>query len=174
MQQHFLIALSASVCLANVALADTTVPIHKVNTQGTTGSAGSVTISESPHGLVFHPKLQQLDAGIHGFHIHENPSCDPADKDGKSVAAGAAGDHYDPEKTGRHGAPWGEGHLGDLPAVYVNSDGSATIPVLAPRIKKLSDISGRALMIHKGGDNYADEPKPLGGGGERVACGVIP
>jgi len=28
-------------------------------------------------------------------------------------------------------------------------------------------------MIHAGSDNYADEPKPLGGGGSRVACGVI-
>jgi Cu-Zn family superoxide dismutase len=28
-------------------------------------------------------------------------------------------------------------------------------------------------MIHAGGDNYADKPAPLGGGGERIACGVI-
>ena len=28
-------------------------------------------------------------------------------------------------------------------------------------------------MIHDGGDNYADDPKPLGGGGGRIACGVI-
>jgi superoxide dismutase, Cu-Zn family len=28
-------------------------------------------------------------------------------------------------------------------------------------------------MIHAGGDNYADQPQPLGGGGARIACGVI-
>ena len=28
-------------------------------------------------------------------------------------------------------------------------------------------------MIHAGGDNYSDLPKPLGGGGDRIACGVI-
>lgn len=28
-------------------------------------------------------------------------------------------------------------------------------------------------MIHKGGDNYSDEPAALGGGGARFACGVI-
>jgi Cu-Zn family superoxide dismutase len=28
-------------------------------------------------------------------------------------------------------------------------------------------------MIHVGGDNYADHPMPLGGGGARMACGVI-
>jgi hypothetical protein len=33
---------------------------------------------------------------------------------------------------------------------------------------KLSDIEGRALMIHAGGDNYSDTPKPLGGGGDRI------
>jgi Cu-Zn family superoxide dismutase len=29
-------------------------------------------------------------------------------------------------------------------------------------------------MIHVGGDNHADHPEKLGGGGARVACGVIP
>jgi Cu-Zn family superoxide dismutase len=28
-------------------------------------------------------------------------------------------------------------------------------------------------MIHVGGDNHADHPAPLGGGGARLACGVI-
>jgi Cu-Zn family superoxide dismutase len=28
-------------------------------------------------------------------------------------------------------------------------------------------------MVHAGGDNHADQPAPLGGGGARVACGVI-
>jgi Cu-Zn family superoxide dismutase len=37
----------------------------------------------------------------------------------------------------------------------------------------MSDVKGRSLMIHAGGDNYADQPAPLGGGGARVACGVI-
>ncbi|MBV8452160.1 MAG: superoxide dismutase, partial [Deltaproteobacteria bacterium] len=26
---------------------------------------------------------------------------------------------------------------------------------------------------HAGGDNYSDTPLPLGGGGARLACGVI-
>ncbi|MDA4752684.1 superoxide dismutase [Cu-Zn] SodC2, partial [Enterobacter hormaechei] len=49
-------------------------------------------------------------------------------------------------------------------------DGMATYPVLAPRLKKISEITGKALMVHAGGDNNADHPKPLGGGGERFAC----
>jgi len=88
------------------------------------------------------------------------------------VPAGAAGGHLDPQGTKRHGEPWGDGHLGDLPALYVAADGSASNPVLAPRLK-LADVKNRALMVHVGGDNHADHPAPLGGGGARMACGVI-
>ena len=28
-------------------------------------------------------------------------------------------------------------------------------------------------MIHAGGDNFADTPEKLGGGGARLACGAI-
>jgi len=28
-------------------------------------------------------------------------------------------------------------------------------------------------MVHVGGDNYSDNPEALGGGGARMACGVI-
>ncbi|MEQ1806275.1 MAG: hypothetical protein ABL900_12950 [Burkholderiaceae bacterium] len=35
------------------------------------------------------------------------------------------------------------------------------------------DVRNRALMNHVGGDNHADHPAPLGGGGARLACGVI-
>jgi Cu-Zn family superoxide dismutase len=55
----------------------------------------------------------------------------------------------------------------------VAADGTATQPVLAPRLK-LADVQGHALMVHAGGDNHSDHPAPLGGGGARVACGVIP
>ena len=89
------------------------------------------------------------------------------------VAALAAGGHLDPQKTGKHLGPYADGHLGDLPAIYVTDDGMASYPVLAPRLKKISEISGKALMVHAGGDNHSDHPKPLGGGGERFACGVI-
>lgn len=157
---------------SSAALADVVVPMHMVDEKGVGASVGQVTVSESRYGLVFTPALQGLSPGIHGFHVHQNPSCEPAEKDGKMVAAGAAGGHYDPAATNVHGAPWGDGHLGDLPALYVDASGSATQPVLAPRLK-LDDIRGRALMVHAGGDNHSDHPAALGGGGARVSCGVI-
>ena len=94
-------------------------------------------------------------------------------KEGKPSAAEAAGGHLDPHKTGKHAGPEGEGHLGDLPVLVVNNDGKATDAVIAPRLKKLDEVKGKALMIHVGGDNMSDQPKPLGGGGARYACGVI-
>ena len=121
---------------------------------------------------MFTPSLAELAPGVHGFHVHENPSCAAAQRDGVAVAALAAGGHLDPLKTNRHGEPWGDGHLGDLPGLVVLADGKANIPVLAPRLK-LDDVRNRSLMIHVGGDNHADHPAPLGGGGARLACGVI-
>ena len=87
------------------------------------------------------------------------------------TAALSAGGHYDPEEAGTHQGPYGDGHLGDLPVLTVNGDGEANLPVLAPRLS-MEDMPGRSLMIHAGGDTYADEPH-LGGGGARMACGVV-
>lgn len=135
---------------------------------------GTVEITESAYGLVFTPNLKDLTEGLHGFHIHENPSCDPKEKDGKLTAGLAAGGHWDPKKTGKHGFPWADdAHLGDLPALTVLHDGTANYAVLAPSLKKLDEVKGRALMIHEGGDNHSDHPVALGGGGARMACGVI-
>jgi Cu-Zn family superoxide dismutase len=144
-----------------------------VTPAGTGKMIGTVTISESPNGLVFTPNLTDLAAGPHGYHVHETGNCAPNEKDGKKVAAGAAGSHYDPNGTKQHLGPTGNGHLGDLPPLVVGGDGRAILPVTAPHLTKLADVKGKALMIHAGGDNYADKPAPLGGGGERIACGVI-
>lgn len=164
---------SAATAIAPSPSADTkTVTLHQVNQKGIGKEVGTVTLSETAHGVVFAPTLTGLSAGLHGFHVHENPSCQPQEKEGKVVPAGAAGGHLDPASKGSHGTPWGEGHLGDLPALYVDAEGKATHPVLAPRLK-LADVAGHALMVHEGGDNYSDDPKPLGGGGGRMACGVI-
>lgn len=158
--------------LSALAQADKVVPMYWVDEKGAQKPIGEVTISQSKYGAVFVPALKGLPPGVHGFHVHENPSCAPKEKEGKAVAALAAGGHYDPKKTKRHDTPWGAGHLGDLPALYVDRDGTARQPVLAPRLA-LADVGGRSLMIHAGGDNHADHPAPLGGGGARIACGVI-
>ena len=164
------ILLAASA--AATAAPDMTVTLNVLSDAGPGASAGTVVIIDSKHGLVFTPSLKGISPGLHGFHVHENGSCANAEKDGKRVVGQAAGGHYDPDKTGKHATPWGTGHRGDLPALYVDEKGDASNPVLAPRLK-MSDVKGKALMVHAGGDNHADHPAPLGGGGARMACGVI-
>lgn len=153
--------------------AETFVTLYNVNAQGTGTQAGTVSIVETPYGLLFQPSLAGLPDGHHGFHIHENPNCGPSKKDGNVIPAGAAGGHYDPDNSGIHRGPYGQGHRGDLPALVVNAQGIADYPVLAPRLKHIREITGRSLMVHIGSDNYADSPAPLGGGGARMLCGVI-
>jgi len=172
MQRCILAILTLAAC-AGVQAASESVDINLVTSQRVGQAIGSVKISETAKGLEFTPDLKALPPGEHGFHIHANGSCQPAIKEGKAVAAGAAGGHYDPQNTGKHEGPDGAGHLGDLPFLVVNNDGKATQPVVAPRLKTLDEVKGKALMIHVGGDNMSDSPQPLGGGGERFACGVI-
>lgn len=150
------------------------VKVQQLDVEKGNKDVGTIEITESAYGLVFTPNLTGLTAGLHGFHIHQNPSCEPKEKDGKLTAGLAAGGHWDPTNTKTHGFPWSdEAHLGDLPALTVLNDGTATQPVLAPRLKKLAEIKGRSIMIHVGGDNHSDHPAALGGGGARMACGVI-
>jgi len=152
--------------------ADIVVSMNLVNDQGIGKAIGTITISEGPDGLLFTPQLSNLPPGAHGFHVHQNPDCAAGVKDGKQVPGLAAGGHYDPANTAKHEGPQGKGHLGDLPALTVGADGKAVTAVTAPRLK-LADVKGHSLMIHAGGDNYSDQPAPLGGGGARFACGVI-
>ena len=152
--------------------AELVVTMNAATAAGAGASAGTVRIVETPYGLAFYPALAGLPPGQHGFHVHEKPSCAPAEQNGAMAAAIGAGGHLDPASTKKHGEPWGDGHLGDLPPLYVAADGSAGSPVLAPRLK-LADVADRALMVHAGGDNHADHPAPLGGGGPRIVCGVI-
>ena len=173
MRKHLLAVVLIAAALSMTACDEPgTVTMYAINADGVGAPMGKVKVSENPHGVLFTPNLSGLTPGIHGFHIHENPDCGPAEKDGKMVPGLAAGGHYDPANTGKHLGPYEEGHLGDLPALYADADGRSTTPVLAPRLK-IQDLAGRSLMIHAGGDNYSDSPKPLGGGGGRVACGTI-
>jgi Cu-Zn family superoxide dismutase len=162
------LALSAAVAQA----AEVTVSMNLAQATGTGAAVGTVRIVETPYGLAFYPALNALPPGLHGFHVHEKPSCAPGEQNGAAVPALGAGGHLDPAGTKKHGEPWGDGHLGDLPPLFVAADGSATAPVLAPRLK-LADVTDRAVMVHAGGDNHADHPAPLGGGGGRIACAVV-
>lgn len=173
MKKVLMTALLAGVM--TTAYADDIVVDMKFATeQGPGESAGTVTITQTEFGAKFSPDIKGLEEpGVRGFHVHAVGSCDATEADGKVTPAGAAGGHWDPEETGSHKGPWADGHKGDLPALYVDPEGSINYPVVAPGISDINELRGLALMIHVGGDNYSDDPLPLGGGGARNLCGVI-
>jgi len=148
------------------------VVVNLVNERGIAAEIGSIKFEDVPGGLFIRPNLSRLPPGEHGFHVHENPDCGPGEKDGVMVAALAAGPHFDPTQRGKHAGPQGGGHKGDLPKLVVAADGTATKHMFVPRVF-VWRFRDRSIMIHAGGDNYADQPAPLGGGGARIACGVI-
>ena len=172
-------AMTLSAGIGTAAADELTVDMHLIDRSGLGQKIGTVHAADSENGLVLHLDLAaELSPGPHGFHVHENGDCGPGSSDGDPKVPGmAAGGHYDPGSTGKHMGPSGTGHLGDLPVIYVDvdEDGARPVkrPMVAPRLTT-DDIAGRALVIHQNGDNYRDEPKALGGGGARVACGEVP
>lgn len=157
---------------AGVAVAQQlTVEINKVSDAGVGEKIGTVTITEDDKGAAFKVAVSGIPAGKHGFHLHEKADCAAAMKDGKLEPGGAAGAHYDPEGKKSHKGPQGAGHKGDLP-VLTSVGTAVNETITAPKLK-LSDVLGRALVIHDAGDNYSDNPEN-GGGKRRIACGIVP
>ncbi len=118
------------------------------------------------NGTTIHGNITGLEEGEHGFHIHEFGDL--------SKGCESAGGHYNPDNVD-HG-DLQNGHIGDLGNVVADSDGNAKFKIKAERVE-LSDIVGRALVIHadeddlgKGGDA---ESLKTGNAGDRLACGVI-
>lgn len=168
------VRLFAALMAATAVAQAQTVEMALVGADGVAKPVGTITLEQNTYGTLLTPDLRDLPPGVHGFHLHEKPSCQAAMVDGKSTPAGAAGGHWDPDNSKVHKGPYDDsGHKGDLPALYVSADGTATYPVLAPRLKAEA-FKGHALMVHGGGDTHSDHPQALGGGGARIACGVVP
>ena len=174
MEAH-IVTLAAVIIAAGVGAAyaaDETVTMNAIDANGVGKEIGTLRLSDTNAGLKITPELTGLSPGDHGFHVHVNPNCGPANGPNGQPAAGmAAGGHYDPANTGKHLGPHGEGHMGDMAVLTVDASGKATKAVIAPHLT-VADVKGRSIIIHAGGDNYSDQPAPLGGGGARIACGV--
>lgn len=122
--KHFWCAAIGLLACGVAQAATEEVDIHLVTAQGIGQDLGKIAISETPYGLQFTPQLKALPAGIHGFHVHENGSCEPAMKEGKAVAALAAGGHFDPEKPAN---TWGR-----MPMATWETYRLSTLPKMAP------------------------------------------
>ena len=168
------LAASCSTAAQSTSSPSITVPMTLVSATDAGASVGDITLRNGAGGVALALHLRGLPAGDHGFHLHSGGSCAPGvNASGEMTAAGAAGAHLDPANTGHHEGPSGQGHLGDLPFVHVGAEGSASEVLIAPRLHSIDELRGHALVIHAGGDNYSDTPAPLGGGGARIACGVV-
>ena len=161
-----LLAVTSGVMAQQVA-----VDVNRISSSGVGEKIGTIAIAEDNAVVSFRVAVKGLQPGQRGFHVHENGDCGPAMKDGQMEAGMAAGEHYDPEHKKSHKGPGGVGHKGDLPALESKA-GDINQTVDAPRLK-LSEIRGRSLVIHEGGDNYSDQPDS-GGGKGRIACATIP
>lgn len=174
MYRHALSTFVLACATASAAhAAPLSVTVNKIDAQGVGAPVGTLTLEDTSGGLKITPNLTGLPPGPHGFHLHANGDCGPGEQNGQKAAGLAAGGHFDPAKTGKHLGPESDaGHKGDMPVLTVGADGTAKAAVTVPHLK-LADAQGHAIVIHAGGDNYSDQPAPLGGGGARIACGVV-
>jgi len=174
MKAAITLALGLSlVGFAAAQAASTKASVTMIDANGTGAAIGTLQLADTKNGLLITPELSGLPAGPHGFHVHDKGSCGPGEQNGTKAAGLAAGGHFDPAHHGKHKGPEAmDGHKGDLPVLVVDGSGKANLPVLAPHLK-VRDVKGHAIIIHGGGDNYADDPAPLGGGGARIACALV-
>lgn len=162
-----------ALAFAPVALAGTAeAPLYRISNNGQEEQIGMVFFTDTPSGTKIKVDVSGLPPGPHGFHIHEGNSCAAGEKDGQMIPGLKAGGHYDPGKTGVHAGPDGKGHAGDLPVLTADPSGKVLAELMSANFTT-EEVDGHPVVIHSGGDNYSDAPKPMGGGGERIACGII-
>jgi Cu-Zn family superoxide dismutase len=163
---HILVATAlGGALLLPVSVNAETARAAMVDKQGK--SVGTVTMTDSPNGVLVAVELRGLPAGEHAIHIHENGTCSPDFE--------AAGEHFNPEGK-QHGMHNPQGmHAGDLPNLFVASNGVAMVHFLNPHIRveagatSVLDGNGSALIVHESADTYRSEDSA----GGRIACGVV-
>lgn len=150
-----------------------TTPAHSatVNLAPASGSLVSGKLSAMPMsgGVHFTGEIGGLTRnGTHAIHVHEKGDCSAAD-------ASSAGGHFNPHNA-PHGRPdAGAHHEGDMPNITADANGVARVNLHVQGVTlggaAMSDIAGRAVVVHEKADDYASQPS--GNSGARVACGVI-
>jgi len=128
----------------------------------TVGNSEIMVAGRKDVGLLIKPDLRGLDPGLYAFHVHENPACGPGVKDGQAVAGLAAGNHLWLSGTGAMSGTTYTSHLGDLPNLQVEVDGTARKEIVAARLT-LADVVNRAFVIHANQDDNSP----------RLACAAL-
>ena len=161
--------------LAGFVLAAATLPAQaqtaKASLQTADGKdAGSVTLTQTPSGVLLALSVKGLPPGEHAFHVHAVGKCE--------TPFTTAGGHFNPGNK-KHGMMAADGaHAGDMPNLHIPASGDLTVEVLNAAItlekgkpNSLFDADGSAVIIHAGKDDYKTDPTGEAGG--RIACGVV-
>ena len=162
-------ALMMSAAMAGV-LAQGAMDTAKADLKDAQGqSVGTVTLTDTPHGVLLHVVLTNAPEGVHAFHLHTTGKCEPPFM--------TAGGHFNPTNK-QHGAENAMGmHAGDMPNITVPAGGKLTFDFLNPDVtlkagaNSLMDADGTAVMLHATADDYKGDP--AGNAGARIACGVV-
>jgi Cu-Zn family superoxide dismutase len=132
--------------------------------------AGSVTLTQTPRGVLLALAVKGLPPGEHAFHVHAVGKCEPP--------FDSAGGHFNPDSK-KHGVMSADGaHAGDMPNLHIPAGGELMVEVLNTSItlekgkpNSVFDNDGSAIVIHAGKDDYSTDP--TGNAGGRIACGVV-
>ncbi len=167
--KYFPIIISLFIISCGVSPKSLEGPLYNLTEKGIDQIFGTITVKPlDKKGIIIQVSATNLTPGTYGFHIHETNLLTPLVKtDGSQVIGGMAGGHWDPDNTGLHLGPNGNGHRGDLPQLFVDKNGIVNSIMTNTKIQ-LADIKGKSFMVHGNPDNYSDAPLPLGGSGPRM------
>ena len=132
-------------------------------------SIGTVTLADGTSGVLMQIEVNGLAPGWHGTHLHMKGDCSDA-----SAGFKASGAHVGHGGGAEHGLLNPKGpETGDLPNIYAAENGTAKAEIFLSGMKvvDLVDADGTAIIIHANQDDHTSQP--IGGAGDRVACGVI-
>lgn len=160
--------LTSAIAILAAAAMPVVASAHVVPLKNNAGaSAGSVDLIAAPKGLLIKVDATGLTPGWHAIHLHEKGDCSDA-------AFKNAGGHTHPTTPVVHGLLNPQANdTGDLPNIYAGADGTAKAEMFTELTKMapLHDADGSAVVIHAKPDDYTTQP--IGGAGDRVACGAF-
>jgi len=130
--------------------------------------SGEALFTEENGGLTVQAFVTGLTPGKHGFHIHENGSCEDAGK--------AAGGHFNPDKVMHGYMPkdgMGHAHPGDMGNIEADADGKGRVKVFLAGVTLTEGkyaVTGKSIIVHEKEDDFS---QPTGSAGGRIGCGII-
>lgn len=131
---------------------------------------GTITLVETPSGVLIRVQMKGIPPGPHGFHIMEFGRCEPPFT--------SAGNILNPLGA-KHGLKNDEGpSMGDMPNLFAAQNGEINAELLNPFVTLQPDAdgsllreNGTAFVLRGESDDHVTHPD--GNSGARIACGVI-